>query len=237
MASVYRGEHPGIGGSIGIDMASLVHPRVTTLADLLAQLGNVPPERIRLHPAPGTATEADVLVRPGGEKRLCELVDGVLVDKPRGYYESLLAALLIGFLRRFLDEHDLGIVLGADGTLRLAPGLVRLPDVSFISWARFPGRQLPREPIPDVVPDLAVEVLSESNTEPEMARKLQEYFAAGCRLVWYVYPDDAIVRVYTAPTAVRVLGGDEVLDGGAVLPGFQLAIREWFARAGPRRGL
>ena len=216
-------------------MPSTIRPPVATLADLLARLGHVPPERIRLEPAPGTATEADVLVRPGGEKRLCELVDGVLVDKPLGYYESLLAALLIGFLGRFLDEHDLGIVLGADGTLRLAPGLVRLPDVSFISWTRFPGRRLPREPIPDLAPDLAVEVLSRRNTEPEMARKLGEYFAAGCRLVWYVLPDDRAVRVYTGPTAVRVLREDDVLDGGAVLPGFRLAIREWFDRAGPRR--
>lgn len=207
---------------------------VETLADLLARLGHVPPERIRLHPAPGTATEADVLVRPGGDKRLCELIDGVLVDKPMGYYESLLAALLIRFLGRFLDEHDLGFVLGADATLRLAPGLVRLPDVSFVSWSRIPDRRLPRGPIPDLVPDLAVEVLSEGNTGAEMRRKLDEFFAAGCRLVWYVLPDERSVRVYTSPDAVRVLREGDVLDGGAVLPGFRLAIREWFDRAGPR---
>jgi Uma2 family endonuclease len=216
-------------------MVSTARSEVATLADLLDRLGHVPPERIRLHPAPGTATEADVLARPGGEKRLCELVDGVLVDKPMGYYESLLAALLIGFFRRFLDEHDLGFVLGADATLRLAPGVVRLPDVSFVSWERVPGRRLPREPIPDLAPDLAVEVLSPGNTEAEMARKLQDYFAAGCRLVWYVDPDDRAVRVYTAPTAVRTVREGDILDGGAVLPGFRLAVREWFERAGPRR--
>jgi Uma2 family endonuclease len=216
-------------------MSPAVRADAVTLADLLERLGHVPPERIRLHPAPGTATEADVLVRPGGEKRLCELVDGVLVDKPMGYYESLLAALLIRFLGRFLDEHDLGIVLGADGTLRLAPGLVRVPDVSFVSWTRFPDRQLPREPIPDLAPDLAVEVLSPSNTEGEVARKLEDYFAAGCRLVWYVHPDQRMIRVYTDAASSRTLREDDILDGGAVLPGFRLAIREWFDRAGPRR--
>jgi len=77
-------------------------------------LGWVPLDRIRCQPAPGTATEADVLVDPQGEKRLYELVDGVLVEKPRGYYESLLAALLIRFLGSFLDVHDLGMVLGAE---------------------------------------------------------------------------------------------------------------------------
>ena len=215
-------------------MAATIPPHAATLADLLDRLGHVPPERIRLHPAPGTATEDDVLVLPGGEKRLCELVDGVLVDKPMGYYESLLAAWLIRFLGRFLDEHDLGIVLGADATLRLARGLVRLPDVSFISWDRFPDRRLPTKPIPDLAPDLAVEVLSPSNTEREMTRKLHEYFSAGCRLAWYVPWGQRVVRVYTSPTAVRILHEDDVLDGGAVLPGFSLAIRDWFDRAGPR---
>jgi Uma2 family endonuclease len=112
---------------------------------------------------------------------------------------------------------------------------VRLPDVSFVSWAHFPDRRLPREPIPDLVPDLAVEVLSLGNTEVEMRRKLEEYFSAGCRLVWYVLPDERAVRVYTSPASVRLLREDDALDGGAVLPGFRLAIRDWFDRAGPRR--
>jgi Uma2 family endonuclease len=198
-------------------------------------LGGIPLARIRCRPAPGTATEADVLVRSNGEKRLLELVDGVLVEKPMGYYEALLAAWLIRVLGRFLDDHDLGFVLGADATLRLAPGLVRLPDVSFIAWDRFPNRELPAEPVPDLAPDLAVEILSEGNTAAEMERKLREYFAAGVRLVWYVYPDERVVRVYTSPTAFLALNENESLDGGAVLPGFRLSIREWFERAGQRR--
>lgn len=216
-------------------MAATVPDRVQTLADLLDRLGDVPLERIRLHPAPGTATEDDVIV--GVEKRLCELVDGVLVDKPVGNYESALATLLSSFLCRFLEEHDLGIVLGADGMLRLAPGLVRLPDVSFISWDRFPGRRLPATPIADLAPDLAVEILSPSNTEREMTRKLHEYFAAGCRLAWYVPFRERVVRVYTSPAAVRVLHDDDMLDGGAVLPGFRLTIRDWFDRTEPRPGV
>jgi Uma2 family endonuclease len=211
-------------------------PAIETLDDLLERLGRVPLHRIRFHPAPGTATEDDVLVRPNGEKRLYELVDGVLVEKPMGYYESRLAALLIYFIEQFLEEHDLGIVLGADGTLRLMPGLVRVPDVSFILWERFPDRELPPEPVPALVPDLAVEVLSESNTEAEMERKLQEYFTAGVQLVWYVEPDPRCVRVYTSPRDVRLLGEEHALDGTPVLPGFHLGIKEWFDRAGRRRG-
>jgi Uma2 family endonuclease len=210
-------------------------PTIETLADLLERLGGVPPERIRLHPAPGTATEADLLVDPLGQKRNCELVDGVLVEKPMGYYESLLAMILIQWLRNFLDESDLGITLGEAGPLRLAPGLVRLPDVSFISWDRFPNRELPAEPILDMAPDLAVEILSESNTEAEMERKLHEYFAAGAQLAWYVDPEQRTVHVYTSPTDVLMLSEEDVLDGGTVLPGFRISIRDWFTRAGQRR--
>ena len=115
-------------------------PAIETLADLHRRLGEVPLCRIRMHPAPGTATEADVLMRPNGEKRICELVDGVLVEKPLGYYESLLAGILVGLLSHFLEQHDLGFLLLPDATLRPAPGLVRLPDISFVSWNHFPDR-------------------------------------------------------------------------------------------------
>jgi len=206
-----------------------------TLAELIERLGFIPPERIRLFPPPGTATETDVIARPDGVKRLCELVDGVLVEKAMGYYESRLAVVLIGLLQDFLRQHDLGIVLGADATLRLSPGLVRIPDVSFLSWDRFPNRTLPAESVPDLVPDLAVEILSEGNTEAEMARKLREYFSAGVRLVWYVDPNTQTVRIHTSPDESTLLTTGQTLDGGAVLPGFALVIRQWFEQAGKRR--
>jgi Uma2 family endonuclease len=216
--------------------AAAIQPQVIdTVADLLARLGSIPPERIRFHPYPGTATEADVCIRPGGEKRLVELVDGVLVEKPRGYYESLVAAVLIRLLGTYAEEHDLGIVLGADATLRLWPGLVRLPDVSFIDWSRFPNRDLPAGAILGMAPDLAVEVLSEGNTEAEMERKLHEYFHAGVRLVWYVDPEKQSARVYRSPVQFQELSESDILDGEDVVPGFRLSIREWLARAG-RRG-
>jgi len=68
-----------------------------------------------------------------------------------------------------------------------------------------------------------------------MERKLQEYFAAGTRVVWYVEPEPRTVRVYTNPSDVRLVGEAETLDGGTVLTGFQLKVREWFDRAGRRR--
>ncbi len=109
-----------------------------------------------------------------------------------------------------------------------------IPDVSFVSWDRLPGGRVPREPIPDLVPDLAVEILSEGNTAAEMKRKVAEYFAADARLVWLVYPDARAVEVFKAPGRSVRLGVTGTLEGGKVLPGFALSVRERFERAETR---
>src|SRR2546423_8389313 len=131
-----------------------------TLGELLERPGDISPDRVRLDPPLGQATEKDLLYLLRHTGQICELVDGVLVEKVMGYTESSLTCDLIRLLGKFLDEHDLGNLAGADGTLRLMPHLVRVPDISFVRWEKLPNRQRPRKPIPDLVPDLAVEVLS-----------------------------------------------------------------------------
>ena len=106
---------------------------IETLADLLEQLGGIAPERVRFRPPPGTVTEKDVLEVAAHENRLCELVDGVLVEKAMGWRESLLASVLITILSNFVRPRNLGLVAGANSPLRLASGLVRMPDVAFVS--------------------------------------------------------------------------------------------------------
>src|ERR1043166_1107295 len=101
-----------------------------TVADLIEDLEGIPPSRILLHPTPGTATEKDVIEAEARTNRLCELWDGVLVEKPMGFYESRLAVILAHFLEDFLELNDLGFVIGEAGMLRVRPGQVRLPDVS-----------------------------------------------------------------------------------------------------------
>ncbi len=135
-----------------------------TAADLVQRLGNIPLERIRFTPPPGTATERDLLAAMRRSDRLYELVDGTLVEKAMGLSESMIAAQIIQKIGNFAEEYDLGMAAGADGTVRLLKGLVRIPDVSFFCWDKFPGRVLPAKPIPDLFPDLAVEVLSKTNT-------------------------------------------------------------------------
>ncbi len=216
-----------------MSIATLAPATVETVADLLESLGDIPPERIRMRPPPGTATEDDVLTVHASEKRLCELVDGVLVEKPMGYDESRLAAELIYALVDYLRSNDLGTAAGADGMMRLLTGLVRIPDVSFVSWDHLPESY---GPIPPIAPDLAVEILSESNTPREMERKLREYFEAGTQLVWYLDPRSRTATVYTAPDRFTVLDESQTLDGGNVLPGLKIPLRELFERASRRRG-
>ncbi len=216
-------------------MASTTAP-LETFADVLRRIGDVPPERIRLRPAPGTATEQDVTAAlEGPEKRICELVDGVLVEKAVGSKEGLLAGIVIQLLWNHIQEDDLGVVVPGDGPLRLKIGLVRVPDVSFISWDRIPGGVFPDDPIAALVPDLAVEVLSESNTKSEMERKLRDYFEAGVRLVWFIQPKTQTAAVYTSPTKLRRVGKDGSLTGNDVLPGFTMSLKELFARAQRRQ--
>jgi Uma2 family endonuclease len=211
--------------------SALTTPEVLeTVADLLERLGGIPPERIRLHPPPGTATEADVLAAmETPRKRLCELIDGVLVEKPMDYTESILAVYLIVLLDAFVRPRNLGLITSPDGTIRLWAGRVRIPDVAFFPWDRMPNRRRPPQPIPTLGPDLAVEVLSQSNTPAEMLLKRRDYFTATVRLVWEVDPEARTVAVYTAPEVFTVLGEADTLDGGAVLPGFTLPVRELFA--------
>ncbi|MBO0698283.1 MAG: Uma2 family endonuclease [Zavarzinella sp.] len=208
-----------------------IRDRVWNAAELISDLGDIPPDRILLDPPPGQATEAD-LVRlvDGDQKILCELVDDVLVEKPVGWKEGALALELGRYLLNYLDENNLGQVGGADSMLRLARGLVRLPDLAFVLWEHLPDDEEDLPSILDLAPDLAVEVISPSNTPKEMTRKRREYFKAGTTLVWQVYPKTRTVEVYTSPTRFHTLGIDDTLDGGTLLPGFRLPLRTLFAR-------
>jgi Uma2 family endonuclease len=202
---------------------------VETVADLLDRLGNIPSHRVLLWP--GKPTEKTVLaMERARRKRLCELVDGFLVEKAMGLEESLLALFLGGLLNTFVIPRNLGLVSGPDGFVRLRLGLVRIPDLAFVSWDRLPRRRRPIDPILKIGgPDLAVEVLSKGNTRKEMVRKRKEYFRAGTRLVWEIDPRKRQVQVFTSPDDNVILTEADTLTGGDVLPGFKLRLKELFA--------
>lgn len=210
-----------------------------TAAELLNQLG-VAADRVLLDPAPGTATEEDLLRVMARTDRLYELVEGTLVEKVMGYMEGSIESWLGHLLQTYLDGNDLGNLASASATMRLMKGLVRMPDLSFVRWEKLPGRAWPTEPVPGLVPDLAVEVLSKRNKLPEMRRKCREYFLAGTELVWLVDPRRRTVTVFTtaAPGKATVLTEADTLGGGGVLPGLAIPVARIFARvpkAAPRK--
>jgi Uma2 family endonuclease len=208
-------------------LMSTVSPPIRTFADLLQRLGDVPLDRLRFRPFP--ATVADVVAIQEREGRLCELVEGVLLEKTVGYRESRLAIVLASLLDEFVLPRNLGIVTGSDGMVELFAELVRIPDVAFTSWDRLPGGAFPSDAVPEIVPDLVVEVLGPSNSAGEMSAKRGDYFSAGVRLVWEVDPRQRTVTVYESPDSSRVLAEADDLDGGSVLPGFAISLRELFA--------
>lgn len=157
-----------------------------------------------------------------------EVIDGERVETTRmGAYETWLASLLLKRLAPVADAIGHAVVemmfqLGSDGNKRR-------PDLAFVSFARWPrGRRVPSAETWDVVPDLAVEVISPSNTAADMVVKIDEFFAAGVRLVWVVYPVSQIVQVWSDGTTCRALRIGDDLDGADVVPGFRLALAELF---------
>ena len=224
-----------------MSQATIAPPDIKNLADLRRRLGGIPLERIWFHPAPGTATEKDVIEAEARENRLCELVDGTLVEKAMGFEESRLAAELIHLVKSYLDQHDLGICVGADGMMRIAPGLVRIPDLTFINWDRLPGRESPQEPIPDLAPDSWLsEVLSvgkhQAGDGPQGAGVLLESW----RRVGLADRSQETDRPRSSRLAEKpaLIRADlQRLDGGEVLPGFVVLLSDLLDRGRrPRSG-
>jgi len=163
---------------------------------------------------------------------LYEVVDGKVVELPEmGAFAYLIANHLARALSSFLAETPLGAaVVEVVFVIDDGRNLRRRPDVAFVSYGRWPtDRELP-EGDWNVVPDLAVEVVSPNDRGDELLRKIRDYFEAGVRLVWVLYPAVRQVYVYAGPKAVRILAEDEVLDGGDVLPGLRLPVGPLFRR-------
>jgi Uma2 family endonuclease len=209
-------------------------PPPETVADLLRRLGDISPDRVRMDPPPGQATLDDLVrVNEQHNGQVCEWVENTLVEKAMGFNESWVAFIIMGRFDAFLQAHDLGMCTAPDGVMKILPGIGRAPDVSFLSWKSLPnGKPPPRsDKVPAVVPDLVVEVLSATNTRREMARKRDEYFRAGVKLVWEVDPESRSAIVYTGPDNSTSILPDGILDAGEILPGFKLSLREVFDRA------
>ena len=176
-------------------------------------------------------TGEDLAAMPGDEP--WELWEGALRKVPgSGLEASEIAGVVIAFLLPFVRSRKLGVVSTSDGTYYLArnPDTIVVPDVAFVRWEHLPDRTRPKGFCP-VPPDLAVEVVSPSDTPRDVAGKVELYRRAGVPLVWWIYPERRAVIVFRAGQQVAELGEGDELDGGEVLPGFRLLVAEIFAEA------
>jgi len=167
-----------------------------------------------------------------GEEPLYEVVNGERVEvPPMGALAGSVASLLLYFLNAWAVPRRLGLAT-TEVLFRLRPGAPqRRPDLSFVAFDRWPYSAPPADDPPafDAVPNLAVEVVSPTNSAADIEAKVEEYLQAGVELVWVVFPVPQRIHVYDSPTQARILRANDELDGGQVLPGFRLKIADLFA--------
>lgn len=173
------------------------------------------------------ATEHELRAMPR-DGRKYELVDGEIVVSPAGTRHGSVCVNLVVALGRFVKEQALGRVFDSSTGFRLPSGNIRSPDVSFIGAERLAGHAL-TDDFSEIVPDLAVEVLSPGDRPRQILDKVGEYLQSGVRLVWVVDPRRGRAAVYRSLTDVRDLGLDDSLDGEDVLPGFASLVRDLLA--------
>jgi Uma2 family endonuclease len=182
----------------------------------------VPEHGSSADPSPTTVVPTDDI--------LYEVKHGRIKEKFVGASETEIASILVQMLGAFVRSQRLGRVLG-EALFRIHPAkdLQYRPDVAFVSHARWPfNRRVPKVAVWDVVPDLAVEVISPTNSAAEVQEKVHDYFGAGVSRVWVVYPGQQQVYAYASPTQIQVVQVGEELDGGELLSGFRLPLATLF---------
>lgn len=150
-----------------------------------------------------------------------ELVEGELVEiQPEAILHDLVRDKVLIALLEYADCHKRGTTIGMQH-FHLFPNTVRRPDVSFVR------RELPMDKLPEGAPDLAVEVISPSNTPREIDDRISDYFAAGCQRVWIVYPEEREVYIHGLAGVTRRRAEDLVEDA-ELLPGFSVKVSSLF---------
>ncbi|TAD88169.1 MAG: Uma2 family endonuclease [Oscillatoriales cyanobacterium] len=163
-----------------------------------------------------------------------EIVNGELIDMgnsgaKHGYVCSILMILLGGYVH----IQKLGAMFDSSTAFKMKSGNKRSPDVSFMAKERLQGLDDIPDGFLEGAPDLAVEILSPSNTVAEIHDKLVEYFENGSRLVWVINPKEKYVLVYrSSQEPDRLLKSTDSLDGEEIVSGFTLPVAELFQKLG-----
>lgn len=165
--------------------------------------------------------------RPENDDRIFEFIGGEIVQVPSNPFVSKIAMLIGAALLFYLNKNDIGHVTGEAGGY-VVNGERYAPDVAYISYARQP--QLARKGYNPNPPELAVEIISDPTSSAEqdsLRRKVANYVMAGV-LVWVVNPYERYVEVYQPGKTVRIFDENAALDGGDVLPGLNLLVKDIF---------
>jgi Uma2 family endonuclease len=170
----------------------------------------------------------DLLAMPDGDKY--ELVNGIPVEKQMGAESGEITMALSAFLVAFVRQHKLGHAYDSQTGYQCFadnPNLVRKPDISFVARGRLPGDKSPKGHI-KIAPDLAVEVVSPNDLYEEVEAKVNEFLAAGVKLVWVVSPGSKTVLVRRPDDTCSLLREAGELSGEGVVPGFTCKVAELF---------
>lgn len=205
-----------------------LHERPVNAGQLLAILGDVGPERVLLQPPPRQATRKDLVQRlEHGEVR-CELIDGTLVDKPSGQIEAVLGSWLIHQLWAYFEANNLGVVCCPSLPIQLRSGLIRIPEVAVVSFKRSSAGRSRNQAVVTRIPAHVIEITHVGCSKREIQKRIGDYLAAGVPIIWIVDPRKRTVSVYSDISSSVTLQENETLEGGEILPGFKMSIREWF---------
>jgi len=178
-----------------------------------------------------TAEFWEIANLPENQDRRLELIDGEIIELSPSFLPSMIAMKIGRLIGNYLATNPIGYITGADGGYVLSPQNTLIPDVGYISKVRLPS--IPAREVQGH-PDLAIEVVSPTDEKINVHRKAMKYIRYGTPMVWVVYPGDQTVEVYTPGATINTVNlltieGEGVLDGGAILPGFTLSLKDIFA--------
>ena len=177
-----------------------------------------------------TVAEFEAMAADPG--RRYELVDGELVDMDGAPRHGRMTLWIGGLFRDYIDAAGLPLDVGVCTGFQIDPYTLRFPDVHVTSWERMAAYDADAGGFPAFAPDVAIEVVSPSNTPAALARKTEEYFANGTQAVWIAYPDSRTVSIRRPGQPERVFGVGDILTGDPEIPGFACPVADIFARAG-----
>ena len=170
-------------------------------------------------------TEEEFMRLPD-DGRKYELVDGEAKEVPTSVKHELIGATVISILRQ--HAKGIGYVAGSSAGYRMTDRNIRCPDVGMTLRSSLPDGHV-WEGFGNAAPDLCVEIISPSEDQPDMLRKVREYFESGAQIVWHMFPETLSIREFTSPIESRLLGPNDLIDLRNLLPGFSATVSDLFA--------